>query len=705
MANMTKNFRLNALRRGCVVAETSSTPAPPAVARMALVEMAQLGYVLTLEELQKVSVSGLETMLADARTLVGADRDMTPIYPGFPQQVKDLDTLTLIVEQIMHYWSFGLLRPDYPNVVREGLALEDMVRRAVAVGVLPAGSAAQRLTEELTLEPVALSEDDRNLLEGCVELVPPTLDHIASLVTAAKQGENLQSLVKAVDSLGIYTSSELLTTALPGCKTTDQALRVVLTLFTEPSNAVYANNYLLAVTNLADRHARSVRLQRMSKADRRLIIKHLGKISASFYADSLIARQDLWRRVLRAVHPYDFSLEVDSRRAADIIHSNIDYRTLNSLVEEAMEDGNVATVVKLLSENQPGNLLRRVVAILRLTNNRREAYTLSKAISKVGSKSSLTTLISAYNGVISANDEHQRVTRVAGLTNTMVDRKKVVKVNETYLKMVADSIKEAMSTVLKSRTAPTGAVGVLSDVSVPLVRRDLASSDRVLDRGQELTVAGSGDILRIFGHWVNNQSAPGYMDIGVVILDENFGHLAVSTWDTWNIEREWSTYSGDCLVDPGNDAAEFIDIMLDKLKNRYPMAKYAAMTVQSWSGFPMNSVDFIAGAMLRSNGQKGQVFDARSVATAFKPTTPSTQSVPLAVELSTGRMVWIDSSNGSTQSTMSSSSDTTIGSLVYDEIARPRLTMGELASLYADAHGVAKVDEAVDRDLILSLLG
>jgi hypothetical protein len=262
-----------------------------------------------------------------------------------------------------------------------------------------------------------------------------------------------------------------------------------------------------------------------------------------------------------------------------------------------------------------------------------------------------------------------------------------------------------MSTVLKSRTAPTGTVGVLSDVPVPLVRRDLASSDRVLDRGQELTVAGSGDILRIFGHWVNNQSAPGYMDIGVVILDENFGHLAVSTWDTWNIEREWSTYSGDCLVDPGNDAAEFIDIMLDKLKNRYPMAKYAAMTVQSWSGFPMNSVDFIAGAMLRSNGQKGQVFDARSVATAFKPTTPSTQSVPLAVELSTGRMVWIDSSNGSTQSTMSSSSDTTIGSLVYDEIARPRLTMGELASLYADAHGVAKVDEAVDRDLILSLLG
>ena len=118
----------------------------------------------------------------------------------------------------------------------------------------------------------------------------------------------------------------------------------------------------------------------------------------------------------------------------------------------------------------------------------------------------------------------------------------------------------------------------------------------------------------------------------------------------------------------------------------------------------MNTVDFIAGAMLRSNADKGEVFDARSVATAFKPTTSAMQSVPFAVNLDTGALVWIDSSNGSTASSQSATEDTSIGSIVYDEIARPRLTFGDLARLWAQAHDAETVNEPVDRDALLALL-
>src|SRR5690606_4683239 len=120
-----------------------------------------------------------------------------------------------------------------------------------------------------------------------------------------------------------------------------------------------------------------------------------------------------------------------------------------------------------------------------------------------------------------------------------------------------------------------------------------ATADRVLDRGQELTVIGDGDVLRMFGHWNNNQRSSGYMDIGVVLLDENFATVGVSTWDTWSDARDWSTYSGDCHVHPGGSAAEFIDVKLPAVRKSYSEAKYAAMTVQSWSGWPMNEVDFI----------------------------------------------------------------------------------------------------------------
>jgi hypothetical protein len=85
-----------------------------------MIEMANYGYRVSPEDLQGMSTAALRAMLDDARAIKGADRDMTPIYPGFPKQVQDLDTLTLIVEQILHYWSGGTFLPDYPHVVREG---------------------------------------------------------------------------------------------------------------------------------------------------------------------------------------------------------------------------------------------------------------------------------------------------------------------------------------------------------------------------------------------------------------------------------------------------------------------------------------------------------------------------------------------------------------------------------------------------------
>jgi hypothetical protein len=66
-------------------------------------------------------------------------------------------------------------------------------------------------------------------------------------------------------------------------------------------------------------------------------------------------------------------------------------------------------------------------------------------------------------------------------------------------------------------------------------------------------------------------------------------------------------------------------------------------------------------------------------------------------------MKWIDSSNGSSASGVSSTGDNSIGSIVYDELERPRLTMGELAKLWAKAHGAETVDSPVDQKELMKL--
>lgn len=719
MSKITNEFRQSALRRGFLVAPSKGTSSK-AFAYAGSLELANLGFIVNPAELETVSNAAVTDAIKQARIIMGADRDMTPIYPGFPQQVQALSTTTLLVEQILHYWTGGAFLPDYPTIAREGLPIEDMLRNARELKVVSAAVAARELSLELVSNPVALSVDDKALMEAALTHQHPSLGDVVSAVLSARNGENIQSYVSAVAKTGGLSKTELALAVIPAVSNSDVLLRVLLALFTAPVGAPQKKllpsylvdievskreaNYKLAVETLADRHSRAVTMLNVPRSVRRAVVEKLGRITPGYKADLLMARNMLWRKVMTAVHPYDFKLTAEQKRAVDIIHANIEYKTLNSHIEAAKADRDVRTAVELMAEYQPGSLLRQVVSLLRLVNKEKDAKFLAKAVKKVGSKANLTTLISAYNGVISANDESARVTRVAGLNNTMVNRGDVVKVEEDYVILLAKAVKKAIRENLAAKDAPKAPVAIQSSQAVPLVRRDAATADRAMDRGAEFAVAGEGDTLRVFSHWNNNQRDYGYMDIGLVILDEKFEKLAVLTWDTWANHRDLGTYSGDKNVAPGDSASEYFDLDLKRVKSRFPKAIYAAMTIQSYSGWATSKVDIIAGAMLRSKPESGEVFDPRSIATAFKPTTDSTQSVPLAVNLRSGQLVWVDSSNGSTASHMSSSGDTTVGSIVYDELERPRLTLGELAKLWAKAHGVVTVDAPVDRDALMKLL-
>lgn len=754
MSKITAEFRLSALRRGMLVENTRGASSD-SIAYAGAIELANLGFVVSPADLRLVSTEAIQETIKQARVIMGADRDMTPIYPGFPKQVQELSTMTLLVEQILHYWSGGALLPDYPSVVRDGLAIEDMLRNARALRVVRASVAAKELITELATNPVALSVDDKNLMRSAMQMNKPSLEAVVETVKKSRNGENIQSFVTAVAGLGTIEPKDIALAVIPVLSNADAMLRVVLALYTVPAPvnkekvlagaSASANdklrleyayddefssirsvqrvdenqfaletlsakeqtrvaNYVLAVGNLADRHSRAVFMRKVPRPVRHAVIEKLGKVSDGYKADAVVGRQMLWRKLMTAVHPYDFNLTDSEKRIADIIHSNIEYKTLNSLIEEAMQSRDVVAAVEMTVEHQPGNLLRRLVSLLRLVDNSKDAKFLADAVRQFGAQSNLTTLISAYNGVIAANDNSARVTRVAGINNKMVSRADVVKVDEKHIALLLKALKKALKDCLAKKSAPVGPVPVRSSMAVPLVRRDAATADRVMERGSDFAVAGEGDTLRIFSHWNNNQRTNGYMDIGLVILDDKFDHLAVLTWNSWSSHRDLGTYSGDKNVYPGDSAAEYFDLDLAKVRAKFPKAIYAAMTIQSWSGWAMSKVDIIAGAMLRSKPDSGEVFDARSVSTAFKPTTDSLQSVPFAVDLRSGKMVWIDSSNGSTEANVSSTNDDSIGAIVYDELERPRLTLGELATLWAKAHGAETVDEPVNQKELAMLL-
>lgn len=701
MSKITADYRRAALRNGVVI-RSRAKDSSDNLAYAAVLEMANYGYRVNPDDLLGMSTSALEAMLGDARSVKGADRDMTPIYPGFPAQVQALDTLTLLIEQITHYWTAGAFLPNHPTVIRDGLPLADIVRNVQEVRVLEAGPAARHFIETLTTRGVALSDTERDLLRGSVSVASPDAEFVHKVLRASRHAENTSVLFSALRS--VFTPNELVVEFASDCRNVDQLLRLVLTAVGEASAEKHLDAAVRAIDALSDKDAFSVSMNTLSRPARRALMDALGELTAGFYADRLVLRNRLWRRVMRSVHPYSqIKLTDASRRAADIIHGNIEYRTLDSLVEEAIGNEDASTAVELLSEHRPGALLARCAELLRVAGTLTAAKELASAIRVAGQRSPVSTLVRAYNGVIAANFDGVRVVREVGRNNRLldVDRKKV---SDKQINVVSDAILSALCDVLAKMDAPTAPVGVVSDMAVPLVRRDLSNTDRVLDRGTRMAPVGEGRVLRFFSHWINNHTIKGYLDIGVAVLDADFAHLTTSTWDTWERNREWSTYSGDKLVFPGDSAVEFFDVELDRLRAAYPTAKWAVMTMQSWSGIPLSKMDAVAGTMFRTYANKGANFDARTVTSAFSPTTDAYQALPLAVDLDTDEMVWLDASSGSTRAGVSAARDGAVGPVVRDELARPRLTMGELAMLWAETHKVETVDEPVDRDAVLALL-
>ena len=703
MGDITTEYRRAALRHGVVIRSRARNTADN-LAYAAVLEMANYGYRVDPADITGMSEKALTDMVNDARAIKGADRDMTPIYPGFPKQVQDLPTLTLLIEQIMHYWTAGAFLPAHPTVIREGLPLEDVAANVQKVEVLEAGPAARHFIHTLTSRGVAISEAEVELLRGSVAVALPDTNTVAHTLKESRNGENIAHLLEALRSLQVYSGSELVENFASDMRNVDQLLRLVLVAAGEASSEKNIDAAVRAIDNLSDKDAFAVSMNTLSRPARRALMTALGNLTKGFYADRLVLRNRLWRRVMRSVHPYSqIKLTADARRAADIIHGNIEYRTLDSSVEAAIAEGDASTAVSLLAENRPGALLSRCVELLRVAGTLSAAKELASAVATAGSRAAVTTLIRAYNGVIGANFDGVRVVREAGRNNRLLDVERK-NVPAAHIDVVASAILSALDTHLAKASAPASKVGVVSDMAVPLVRRDLSNTDRVLDRGTRLAPVGEGKTLRIFSHWTNTHGSAGYMDVGVALLGADFEHLAVSTWNTWSDNREWSTYSGDKLVYPGDSAVEFFDINLKAVRRLYPSAKWAVMTVQSWSGIPLSKVDMVAGTMFRSDADKGENFDARTVTSAFSPTTDAYQALPLAVDLGTGEMVWLDTSSGSTATGVSAAADNAIGPVVRDELSRPRMMMGELAQRWAAVHGVETVDSPVDRDAVLALL-
>ena len=693
------------LRRGLfVVRPTATSPSNQAVATTAAIELLNIGFIADPEQLRRLSVEELKQLIAVASQLIGADRTWTPMYPGFPEQVMNMSDVELLSNAIIHYLTRGQWRPEqYSELKRTPLALGEWT--ASPRVLTPVTPDALMLVTEWE-KAVAFSEADRDFVHDLAEYLDT--DTAALFRTAAfRNGENFATALWDVWYTTGGNHDITLNTGLNSARTIDDVLRTILTVFVDDSerarDLLCSAEYPVNIAPIPRRH-------------RVAIIAAVARFNDEFNLDLLARRRYIWRRVMRRIHPFDVTGHQAAQQQLDVIHGNGDYRTLNSRIEVALDNGDVVEAVNLLTHT-PGNFVRRLDHLMRLATSPRtkgwekKVRAIENAAQEVTSQIPLTTLISAYNG-LQNRESHVVVTRVGSRRNKLRERVPA-KVDKKLLDNVTTALLDGMVARLANAPAPTAPVPVVNDVPVELVRRDVSSGLRHISRGERLPLPDrdTTDVIRMFVHWFGHD-----VDLGVMFTDAHFKHV-IGYVDYTNLFRNtmrgFVTHSGDLTHAPQPDGAcEFIDIKLHQKNNsalpwvgkkpdfmkQFPSARYAIMSLISYCGGPFEGIDNVAGVMTRSHGMAGRLFEPRTVETAAHVAVRSTSAIPLIVDLEQWELIWVDTSIGTHLGGYSTGQSDALKAVRAEmEAMENRLSVGELMRLWARAHNADTVDEPADQ--------
>ena len=725
------------MRRGLFVARpTAASLSNRIVATTAAIELLNLGFIANPEQLQQLPVEELKQLIATAAQLIGADRTWVPMYPGFPEQVMNISDGAVFFNAITHYLTLRQWRPD------EHSKLKTASPRVLAL-VTPDTLMLVNEWEKAR----ALSEADREFVHDLAEYLDTDT---AALFQAAtfRNGENFATALWDVWYATGGNQDATLSAGLDSARNVDDVLRTVLTtVFVDDSER--ARDLLCSAEH-------PVNITPIPRRHRVAIITALARFSNDFNLDLLAHRRHLWRRLMRRIHPFDVTGHQAAQHQLDVIHGNSNYRTLNSRIETALETSDVVEAVRLL-EHTPGNFVRRLDHLMRLATSSRtkdwekKARAIENTARKVLSNVSLTTLISAYNG-LQNRDSRVVVTRVGSRSNKLRERV-ITKVDAKLLGNVTAALLDGMVARLATAPPPIAPVPVVGDAPVELVRRDASSGLRHASCGQHLPAQDRDitDVIRMFVPWFGNDIYPKLRHIsrgerlplpdkdttdiirmfvhgfghdiclGVVFTDTHFQHI-IDSLDYANIIRNpmhgFVTHSGDITNASTQDGmCEFIDITLRHEHNhilsrigkkpdfiqKFPSARYAIMSIVSsnkgYNGELFADIDTVAGVMTRTHSMTGQVFEPRTVETAAHVTVRSISAIPLIVDLEQWELIWLDTSIGDQFGGCSSMGQQDVLKVAQAEMeaTKNRLSVGELMRLWARAHNAKTIDKAADQ--------
>lgn len=656
----------------------------------------RLGYTLDEKVIEAMLVKDAgrtaeyaDTIVADVAQLVGAvDRNgkaapVKPMYPNFPRQVEEASGAELYLNALLHYfgdWVGARIMPEYDKLDRGETKRTRELRVITLVEDLDA--VCKDIFLGLIGQKAAWSDLDRDdvrylLARHRFSMVGGD-GYLATVLKELSFGSSA--------NIGWFAKVSGDPESVKNAKTLNDVLRIAVAVaggnpeFVKPAQG-------------------GEKLGNIERPWRRAIIARIDQMVGGTpdYGD-IRRRLGLWKLVGKLLHVGEYRADY---AGAFMFFANIRSGALpvsnRGLVQQRLVSQSRAD---MLRAEKPGEFARDLDWALRTSG---APYETLASFAKVAHRASARSLWSAHTAL--ANRGSVRMFLPKGNTQR-------AKFAEPMEPMDAHLIEDAQNVImnaLRLQYADKSPVGknakvfidpALYQYAVPFQVREQGVATRVVGRGSRVPI-GPGEFLRFFVWWKDIDSEDRWsgrvdLDLSLSFMDENF--KVTSEVAFYNLRNEAAVHSGDITSAP-EGAAEYIDVRDAELARMAGGARYVAASVLSYTYQPYSQIpEAVAGVMLRENLDAGEVFDGKTVETAFSLTQDSNGILPYVFDLQTRELIWVGLSVTTRGINSAGGHRSAFSHIVQAAATHKVVTVGQLVAQHAQARGAIVVANAEDAD-------
>lgn len=641
-------------------------------------ELMQFGYVLSPDAIDMLSSASIEDIISFhdevisyLKKMTGSNRNYTPFWKGFPQEVMDKSEFELWLHQIVHYMSNGEYEPS--DWTKERPTAFEQPK----LYTINAGSEDKFLSIFTDLISVnnSLTPDDLNVVkyfvsEGYELRFPNVIPFKENLCTLASMGLDVP----------VNTTTDVLRIAV-GMSGGDISLPRV------PAKLIKANRWSSRKEMNPAREA--FKFKKFTRSERKYILGLLEKSNCD--VSEAVLKDQRWVRLGEVLHPGEYrkhfpkAFMVFDKIRNEKVQSW--YGKLNSEFSQSFKKG-----VVFLSQ-RPGEFMRKLDWMVRSTgSNTSDKELVLNTFNNIASKVSNKVLFEAYNHFEGRRKPvTNRSIMVKGSRNrtTLPD---LPAVSEAIVNRIQNTIKSAL--VSKFSTLPTlGKVFVdekLKNIPLPSNMRSASSGLRPIMRGQRIPIGNqNAKVIRAFVFWYDEN---GNQDIDLTCTFIGMGKTDHIGWNGRHNSEELGCYSGDIRHRRGA-CAEYVDIKINAA--RKAGYKYAIIDARNYNGRSFETVtDCVAGYLELEHATANEIFVPKTIANCTRLYNESSTTIVSMIDLETQESIHLDIDQSGIP--VASANFDALMEAVKPYMEAPKFSLYDLVMMHVEARGgeIVEADEA-----------